>query len=143
MRPATHSEKIVHFQDKFIWVEEYSFWQRDCIRCVQGIRTRIYNFVLGYPGTSWLKVRELATNVMFIFLELVTGRKPVERLGANEMAILGEFVRGKSLKGYAENEMIEVMKLGLVCTSEVASRRLSMAEAVQIKNLFDTCWFYT
>ncbi|CAA0831500.1 Probable LRR receptor-like serine/threonine-protein kinase [Striga hermonthica] len=79
-----------------------------------------------------------------ILLELVTGRKPVERLGANEVVILGEFVRGviergsasgcfdRSLRGYAENEMIQVMKLGLVCTSEVASRRPSMAEAVQV-----------
>ncbi|CAI9093856.1 OLC1v1029447C1 [Oldenlandia corymbosa var. corymbosa] len=38
----------------------------------------------------------------------------------------------RSLRGYAENELIQVMKLGLICTSEVPSRRPSMAEVVQV-----------
>ncbi|GLT78316.1 hypothetical protein SLA2020_498560 [Shorea laevis] len=79
-----------------------------------------------------------------ILLELVSGRKPVESPTANEVVILCEYVRGllergsasdcfdRSLRGFAENELIQVMKLGLICTSDVPSRRPSMAEAVQV-----------
>ncbi|XP_059661682.1 probable LRR receptor-like serine/threonine-protein kinase At1g12460 [Cornus florida] len=79
-----------------------------------------------------------------ILLELVTGRKPVESPAANEVVILCEYVRGliesgiasdcfdRSLRGFVENELIQVMKLGLICTSEVPSRRPSMAEVVQV-----------
>ncbi|KAK4365274.1 hypothetical protein RND71_016632 [Anisodus tanguticus] len=79
-----------------------------------------------------------------ILLELVTGRKPVESPVANEVVVLYEYVRGliergaasdcfdRSLRGFAENELIQVMKLGLICTSEIPSRRPSMAEVVQV-----------
>ncbi|KAJ4712896.1 LRR receptor-like kinase family protein [Melia azedarach] len=79
-----------------------------------------------------------------ILLELVTGRKPVESPVANEVVVLCEYVReflergsasacfDRSLRGFAENELIQVMKLGLICTSEVPSRRPSMAEVVQV-----------
>lgn len=79
-----------------------------------------------------------------ILLELVTGRKPVDSPAANEVVILCEYVRGliergtasssfdRSLHGFAENELIQVMKLGLICTSEMPSRRPSMAEVVQV-----------
>lgn len=79
-----------------------------------------------------------------ILLELVTGRKPVEKGAANEVVILCEYVRGlvekgtasnsfdRSLSGFAENEIVQVMKLGLICTSETAMRRPSMAEVVQV-----------
>ncbi|GKU95420.1 hypothetical protein SLEP1_g8784 [Rubroshorea leprosula] len=79
-----------------------------------------------------------------ILLELVTGRKPVESPTANEVVILCEYVRGllergsasdcfdRSLHGFAENELIQVMKLGLICTSDVPSRRPSMAEVIQV-----------
>ncbi|XP_057510623.1 probable LRR receptor-like serine/threonine-protein kinase At1g12460 isoform X2 [Actinidia eriantha] len=79
-----------------------------------------------------------------ILLELVTGRKPVESPVANEVVILCEYVRGliesgmasdcfdRSLRGFAEDELIQVMKLGLICTSETPSRRPSMGEIVQI-----------
>ncbi|XP_031125539.1 probable LRR receptor-like serine/threonine-protein kinase At1g12460 isoform X1 [Ipomoea triloba] len=79
-----------------------------------------------------------------ILLELVTGRKPVESPGANEVVILCEYVRGliergaasdcfdTSLRGFVENELIQVMKLGLICTSEIPLRRPSMAEVVQV-----------
>ncbi|XP_048230994.1 probable LRR receptor-like serine/threonine-protein kinase At1g12460 isoform X2 [Ricinus communis] len=79
-----------------------------------------------------------------ILLELVTGRKPVESPSANEVVILCEYVRSlletgsasdcfdRSLRGFSENELIQVMKLGLICTSEVPSRRPSMAEVVQV-----------
>ncbi|KAJ6388778.1 hypothetical protein OIU77_027187 [Salix suchowensis] len=79
-----------------------------------------------------------------ILLELVTGREPVESPTANEVVVLCEYVRrlletgsasdcfDKSLRGFLENELIQVMKLGLICTSEVPSRRPSMAEVVQV-----------
>ncbi|KAL9438682.1 hypothetical protein AB3S75_024368 [Citrus x aurantiifolia] len=79
-----------------------------------------------------------------ILLELVTGRKPVESPTTNEVVVLCEYVRellergsasacfDRSLRGFAENELIQVMKLGLICTSEVPSRRPSMAEVVQV-----------
>ncbi|GMI76342.1 hypothetical protein like AT1G12460 [Hibiscus trionum] len=79
-----------------------------------------------------------------ILLELVTGRKPVESPTVNEVVILCEYVRGllergsasdcfdRRLRGFAENELIQVMKLGLICTSEVPSRRPSMSEVVQV-----------
>lgn len=79
-----------------------------------------------------------------ILLELVTGRKPVESPTTNEVVVLCEYVRellesgsasacfDRSLRGFAENELIQVMKLGLICTSEVPSRRPSMAELVQV-----------
>lgn len=79
-----------------------------------------------------------------ILLELVTGRKPVESPRASEVVVLCEYVRAmlesgsasdcfdRSLRGIVENELIQVMKLGLICTSEVPSRRPSMAEAVQV-----------
>ncbi|KAF9689427.1 hypothetical protein SADUNF_Sadunf01G0091100 [Salix dunnii] len=79
-----------------------------------------------------------------ILLELVTGRKPVESPTSNEVVVLCEYVRGlletgsasdcfdRSLRGFSENELIQVMKLGLICTSEVPSRRPSMAEVVQV-----------
>ncbi|KAL0298230.1 UNVERIFIED_CONTAM: putative LRR receptor-like serine/threonine-protein kinase [Sesamum angustifolium] len=79
-----------------------------------------------------------------ILLELVTGRKPVESAAANEVVILCEYVRSlietglasdcfdRSLRGFVENELIQVMRLGLICTSEMPSRRPSMAEVVQV-----------
>lgn len=79
-----------------------------------------------------------------ILLEVVTGRKPVEEMGGGEVVVLCEYVRGmiergrasdcfdRSLNGFVENELIQVMKLGLMCTSESALRRPSMAEVVQV-----------
>ncbi|KAJ4843507.1 hypothetical protein Tsubulata_020499 [Turnera subulata] len=78
-----------------------------------------------------------------ILLELVTGRKPVESPSANEVVILCDYVRrlletgsasdcfDRSLRSFSENELIQVMKLGLICTSEIPSKRPSMAEVVQ------------
>ncbi|MED6167666.1 hypothetical protein PIB30_004883 [Stylosanthes scabra] len=79
-----------------------------------------------------------------ILLELVTGRKPVESSTSSEVVILCEYVRSllevgsvsncfdRNLLGFAENELIQVMKLGLICTSEDPLRRPSMAEVVQV-----------
>lgn len=78
-----------------------------------------------------------------VMLELVTGKKPVEN-HQNEVVILCEYVRrliesgnasdcfDRSLHGFVENELIQVMKLGLICSSEMPSRRPSMSEVVQI-----------
>nr|AKT94832.1 leucine-rich repeat transmembrane protein kinase [Populus tomentosa] len=82
---------------------------------------------LNYPGTS--------TGV---------GNRELYCPTANEVVVLCEYVRGlletgsasdcfdRSLRGFSENELIQVMKLGLICTSEVPSRRPSMAEVVQV-----------
>ncbi|KAL6008004.1 hypothetical protein ACLOJK_033509 [Asimina triloba] len=79
-----------------------------------------------------------------ILLELVTGRKPVESPAAAQVVVLCDYVRDilekgtasdcfdRSLRGFAEDELIQVLKLGLICTSEVPSRRPSMAEVVQV-----------
>ncbi|OIV92751.1 hypothetical protein TanjilG_00885 [Lupinus angustifolius] len=79
-----------------------------------------------------------------ILLELVTGRKPVESPSSSEVVVLCEYVRGlletgsasncfdRNLLGFSENELIQVMKLGLICTSEDPVRRPSMAEVVQV-----------
>ncbi|PIA57173.1 hypothetical protein AQUCO_00600126v1 [Aquilegia coerulea] len=79
-----------------------------------------------------------------ILLELVTGRKPVKSPTASEVMILCDFVRellengtasdcfDRSLRDSAENELIQVMKLGLICTSEAPLRRPNMAEVVQV-----------
>uniref|UniRef100_A0A7N0U156 Protein kinase domain-containing protein n=1 Tax=Kalanchoe fedtschenkoi TaxID=63787 RepID=A0A7N0U156_KALFE len=78
-----------------------------------------------------------------ILLELVTGRKPVE--SSEVTTVLCEYVRvvvetgvasgcfDRRLRGgLVETELIQVMKLGLICTSETPGRRPSMAEAVQV-----------
>lgn len=79
-----------------------------------------------------------------ILLELVTGRKPVERPAGNEVVVLCEYVRSlieqgsasdcfdRRLRGFVEDELIQVMKVGLICTVETPSRRPSMAEVVQV-----------
>lgn len=78
-----------------------------------------------------------------ILLEIVTGRKPVDSPGGTEVVILRDHVRrvledgtvsgcfDRSLRGFMEVELIQVLKLGLVCTSDVASRRPNMGEVVQ------------
>lgn len=79
-----------------------------------------------------------------VLLELVTGRKPVESPSENQVLILRDYVRdlletGSAsdcfdirLREFEENELIQVMKLGLLCTSENPIKRPSMAEAVQV-----------
>ncbi|CAN1333046.1 Probable LRR receptor-like serine/threonine-protein kinase At1g12460 [Linum perenne] len=78
-----------------------------------------------------------------ILLELVTGKKPVIFL-SNEVMALRDHVRNRvevgrasdcfdsNLRDSPENELIQVMKLGLISTSEDPSRRPSMAEVVQV-----------
>ncbi|XP_062216928.1 probable LRR receptor-like serine/threonine-protein kinase At1g12460 [Phragmites australis] len=78
-----------------------------------------------------------------ILLEIVTGRKPVDSPGVATAVVLRDYVReiledgtvsdcfDHSLRGFVEAELVQVLKLGLVCTSNTPSSRPSMAEVVQ------------
>ncbi|GAV58961.1 LOW QUALITY PROTEIN: Pkinase domain-containing protein/LRR_1 domain-containing protein/RVT_2 domain-containing protein/LRR_8 domain-containing protein, partial [Cephalotus follicularis] len=84
-----------------------------------------------------------------LILELVTGRRPVE-YGQVNVVILSEQVStlleqgnvldfvDPSLEEYPEDEVLPVLKLALVCTSQIPSSRPSMAEVVQILQLIKT-----
>ncbi|OVA19091.1 Protein kinase domain [Macleaya cordata] len=84
-----------------------------------------------------------------MILELVTGRRPVE-YGEDDVVILSDHVRvlleqgnmldcvDPSMTEYPEEEVLPVLKLGLVCTSQVPSSRPSMAEVVQILQVIKT-----
>ncbi|KAF2537617.1 hypothetical protein F2Q68_00018710 [Brassica cretica] len=79
-----------------------------------------------------------------LILELVTGRRPVE-YGEDSFVILSDHVRVMLEQGnvlecidptmedeYSEDEVLPVVKLALVCTSQIPSNRPTMAEIVQI-----------
>ncbi|KAM0872111.1 hypothetical protein ACQ4PT_038933 [Festuca glaucescens] len=78
-----------------------------------------------------------------VLLEIVTGRKPVDSPGADTVVVLHDYVRevledgtksdcfDRRLRGFIEAELVQVLKLGLVCTSNTPSSRPSMAEVVQ------------
>eukprot|EP00250_Pteridium_aquilinum_P005598 c15670_g1_i1 orf=412-3393(-) len=84
-----------------------------------------------------------------MLLELVTGRRPVEYM-EDDVVILCDYVRSlldegnpmicvdMNLRDYAEEEVLPVIKLSLICTSQVPSNRPSMAEVVQILELIKT-----
>ncbi|GER31937.1 leucine-rich repeat protein kinase family protein [Striga asiatica] len=82
-----------------------------------------------------------------LVLEMVTGRRPVEYM-EDDVVVLSDMVRGAAEEGRVEEcvdprlggkfpleEAIPVIKLGLVCTSQVPSSRPEMAEAVKILEL--------
>ncbi|CAO1940989.1 unnamed protein product [Urochloa humidicola] len=79
-----------------------------------------------------------------VILELVTGRRAVE-YGDDDVVVLQDQVRvmlehGNALEcvdpamggDFPEEEVLPVLKLGMVCTSQIPSNRPSMAEVVQI-----------
>ncbi|KAL5219337.1 hypothetical protein ABZP36_020021 [Zizania latifolia] len=78
-----------------------------------------------------------------VLLEIVTGRKPLDSHGVATPVVLRDYVRAtledgtlsdcfdQSLRGFVEAELIQVLKLGLVCTSNTPSGRPNMAEVVQ------------
>ncbi|KAF8028210.1 hypothetical protein BT93_E0957 [Corymbia citriodora subsp. variegata] len=80
-------------------------------------------------------------------LEIVTGKRPVEYMeddvvvlcdmvrGALEEGRVEECVDGRLQGNYPSEEAIPVMKLGLICTSQVPSNRPDMAEVVNILEL--------
>ncbi|KAI3459731.1 hypothetical protein Pfo_016394 [Paulownia fortunei] len=84
-----------------------------------------------------------------LILELVTGRRPVE-YGEDNVVILSDHVRvlleqgnvldcvDLSMGKYPEEEVLPVLKLALVCTSQIPSSRPSMAEVVQILQVIKT-----
>ncbi|XP_031108810.1 probable LRR receptor-like serine/threonine-protein kinase IRK [Ipomoea triloba] len=82
-----------------------------------------------------------------LILEIVTGKKPVEYM-EDDVVVICDMVRGaledggvedcidKRLQGkYPAEEAIPVMKLGLICTSQVPSNRPDMTEVVNILEL--------
>ncbi|XP_043725315.1 probable LRR receptor-like serine/threonine-protein kinase IRK [Telopea speciosissima] len=82
-----------------------------------------------------------------LVLEVVTGKRPVEYM-EDDVVVLCDMVRGALEEGRVEEcvdrrlggnfpaeEAIPVMKLGLVCTSQVPSNRPDMAEVVNILEL--------
>ncbi|CAI9091879.1 OLC1v1026983C1 [Oldenlandia corymbosa var. corymbosa] len=82
-----------------------------------------------------------------LVLEIVTGKRPVEYM-EDDVVVLCDMVRGALEEGRVEEcvdgrlqgkfpaeEAIPVMKLGLICTSQVPSNRPDMAEVVNILEL--------
>ncbi|KAL4188077.1 hypothetical protein AMTRI_Chr09g42300 [Amborella trichopoda] len=80
-----------------------------------------------------------------VLLEVVSGKRSVERGPAGEVVVLREWVRSVleggagagacadvRMRGARDDEVAQVLKLGLVCTSDLAVRRPSMAEVVQV-----------
>uniref|UniRef100_A0A7N0USB0 Protein kinase domain-containing protein n=1 Tax=Kalanchoe fedtschenkoi TaxID=63787 RepID=A0A7N0USB0_KALFE len=84
-----------------------------------------------------------------LILELMTGRRPVE-YGEDNVVILSDHVRALLEQGnvldcldpgmveYPEEEVLPVLKLALVCTSQIPSSRPTMAEVVQIFQVIKT-----
>ncbi|KAL5710054.1 hypothetical protein ACHQM5_020664 [Ranunculus cassubicifolius] len=82
-----------------------------------------------------------------LVLEIVTGKRPVEYM-EDDVVVLCDMVRGALEEGRVEEcvdaklqglfpaeEAIPVMKLGLICTSQVPSNRPDMSEVVNILEL--------
>ncbi|KAL8246356.1 hypothetical protein R6Q59_007572 [Mikania micrantha] len=84
-----------------------------------------------------------------LILEIVTGRRPIE-YGEDNVLILNEQVKSMLEEGnvlecvdvsmgeYPEDEVLPILKLALVCTSQIPSSRPSMAEVVQILQVIKT-----
>lgn len=82
-----------------------------------------------------------------LVLEIVTGKRPVEYMeddvvvlcdmvrGALEEGRVEECVDGRLLRNFPVDEAVPVMKLGLICTSQVPSNRPDMGEVVNILEL--------
>nr|XP_017243215.1 PREDICTED: probable LRR receptor-like serine/threonine-protein kinase IRK [Daucus carota subsp. sativus] len=108
---------------------------------------------LGYMapefGCKTVKITEKCDVYGFgiLALEVVTGRRPVEYM-EDDVVVLCDMVRGALEEGRVEecvderlkdkfppDEAIPVMKLGLICTSQVPSNRPDMAEVINILEL--------
>ncbi|KAL9237866.1 hypothetical protein vseg_012363 [Gypsophila vaccaria] len=84
-----------------------------------------------------------------VLLEIVTGRRPIE-YGEDNVVILNDHVRvlleegnvlecvDQSMGEYPDEEVLPVLKLALVCTSQIPSSRPSMSEIVQILQVIKT-----
>ncbi|KAM7253237.1 hypothetical protein ACFE04_025855 [Oxalis oulophora] len=112
--------------------------------------TNRFQSALGYVAPELacqsLRVNEKCDVYGFgiLMLELVTGKRPVE-YGEDNVVILRDHVRillerGNMLdcidptigQNYPEDEVLPVLNLALVCTSQIPSSRPSMAEVEQI-----------
>ncbi|OIW17288.1 hypothetical protein TanjilG_22400 [Lupinus angustifolius] len=84
-----------------------------------------------------------------MILELVTGKRPIE-YGEDNVLILNEHVRilleqgsvlecvDSTMNEYPNDEVLPVLKLAMVCISQIPSSRPSMTEVVQILQLIQT-----
>ncbi|KAL2895655.1 hypothetical protein RDABS01_000432 [Bienertia sinuspersici] len=82
-------------------------------------------------------------------LEIVTGRRPIE-YGEDNVVILNDHVKvlleegnvldcvDQSMGEFPDEEVLPVLKLALVCTSQIPSSRPSMSEVVQILQVIKT-----
>ncbi|KAL3695448.1 hypothetical protein R1sor_009524 [Riccia sorocarpa] len=113
------------------------------------ISSRKFHTTLGYVAPELacqsLRLSEKCDVYSFgmVLLELVTGRQPVESF-ENTVIVLGEFVRSSLEQGNVrscidprldsapDSEIMQVLKLGLICTSQTPSKRPTMAEVVQV-----------
>ncbi|KAJ7558206.1 hypothetical protein O6H91_04G028300 [Diphasiastrum complanatum] len=111
-----------------------------------------FQSALGYMAPEFacqsLRINEKCDVYGFgvILLELVTGRRPVEYM-EDDVVILCDYVRSllddskallcvdSTLRTYPEEEVLPVIKLGLLCTSQIPSNRPFMMEVVQILEL--------
>ncbi|XP_073019209.1 LOW QUALITY PROTEIN: uncharacterized protein [Primulina eburnea] len=108
---------------------------------------------LGYMAPEFscknVKITEKCDLYAFgvLVLEIVTGKRPVEYMeddvvvlcdmvrGALEGGSIEECVDGRLEGKFPSDEAIPVVKLGLICTSQVPSNRPDMAEVVNILEL--------
>ncbi|KAI4384582.1 hypothetical protein MLD38_002713 [Melastoma candidum] len=109
--------------------------------------------VLGYMAPEFacrtVKITEKCDVYGFgvLVLEVVTGKRPVEYM-EDDVIVLCDMVRGALEEGRVEEcvdgrlqgefpteEAVPVVKLGLICTSQVPSNRPDMAEVVNILEL--------
>ena len=84
-----------------------------------------------------------------ITLEIITGKRPIE-YGEDNVMILNDHVKvlleegnvlecvDESIGEYPDEEVLPVLKLALVCTSQIPSSRPSMKEVVQILQVIKT-----
>ncbi|KAL6976211.1 hypothetical protein U1Q18_025002 [Sarracenia purpurea var. burkii] len=110
----------------------------------------------GYVAAPELAGRSLRVNEKYdvfgfgmLVLEVVTGRRPVEYREDN-VVVLSDHVRvlleqgnvldyvDQGMEGFPEEEVLPVLKLALVCTSQIPSSRPSMADVVQILQVIKT-----
>jgi hypothetical protein len=82
-----------------------------------------------------------------LVLEIVTGKRPVEYMeddvvvlcdmvrGALEEGRVEECVDGRLMGNFPADEVVPVMKLGLICTLQVPSNRPDMGEVINILDL--------
>ncbi|CAN0880267.1 Probably inactive leucine-rich repeat receptor-like protein kinase At3g28040 [Linum grandiflorum] len=114
---------------------------------------RSFGYVAPEVACKSLRVNEKCDVYGFgvVALEIVTGRRPME-YGEESVVILSDHVKGMLEEGnvldcvdsrmemgsWPEEEVLPVLKLALVCTSQVPSTRPSMAEVVQILQVIKT-----